>query len=86
LIPRARANAAIDVATLSAIQAERLPEIEMLQAGQIRAHGMVLKPLAVLQVAFTMMTLFLPMIDKKAAKAMAGLKAVTPEYPVPLGR
>lgn len=84
LVRAARAQRPFDAAVLGAIEAERRPEIELLQAGQIRAHGMVLKPLPALHVMFTMLGLFLPMIDKKAARAMAALPPVVPEDPVPL--
>src|SRR6185295_10031974 len=84
LLRAARAARPVDEAVLGAIEAERRPEIEMLQANQVRAHGMVLKPRAALHVMFTMLRLFLPMIDRKAAQATAALPAVTPEFAVPL--
>jgi 2-polyprenyl-6-methoxyphenol hydroxylase-like FAD-dependent oxidoreductase len=84
LIAADRKGNMADDAVLAAIEAERLPEIEMLQAGQVRAHGMVLKPLGVLHVMFTMLKLFLPMIDKKAARATASLQPVIPEFAVKL--
>ena len=58
---------AIDASVLQSIQDVRLPPIVAAQAGQLRAHGMVKKPRAVLHVMMTMLQVFLPMIEKKAA-------------------
>jgi 2-polyprenyl-6-methoxyphenol hydroxylase-like FAD-dependent oxidoreductase len=46
---------AIDSKVLSAIEAERRPEIEAAQAVQLRAYGMVHKPLFVEHLMFTML-------------------------------
>jgi 2-polyprenyl-6-methoxyphenol hydroxylase-like FAD-dependent oxidoreductase len=46
----------IDEAVFAAIEAERRPEIEVSQAGQLRAYGMVQKPLFVQHVMFTMLS------------------------------
>jgi hypothetical protein len=46
---------AVDDAVFAAIEAERRPEIEFAQAGQLRAYGMVQKPLAVQHLMFTML-------------------------------
>ncbi|WP_053232119.1 FAD-dependent monooxygenase [Sandaracinus amylolyticus] len=46
---------AVDDTLLAAIEAERRPEIEAAQAGQLRAYGMVQKRLAVQHVMFTIL-------------------------------
>jgi hypothetical protein len=45
---------------------------------------MVMKPKLALHLMMTMMGLFIPMIDKKIAKARADAPAVAPEFPVAL--
>jgi 2-polyprenyl-6-methoxyphenol hydroxylase-like FAD-dependent oxidoreductase len=55
--------------TFGAIQAAREPTVIEAQSGQLRAHGMVNKPRAVLHVMFTVMNVFVPMIDRKLAAA-----------------
>jgi 2-polyprenyl-6-methoxyphenol hydroxylase-like FAD-dependent oxidoreductase len=57
LIDAVRAGAPIDAAVLARIEAERRPEIEAAQAGQLRAHGMVQKPLLVEHLMFSMLSL-----------------------------
>jgi 2-polyprenyl-6-methoxyphenol hydroxylase-like FAD-dependent oxidoreductase len=44
-------------AVLAAIEAERRPEIEAAQAGQLRAYAMVRKPLLVQRLMFSMLAL-----------------------------
>src|SRR5262249_15257706 len=55
LVPALRDGAPIDAALLQQIQDERFPEIQAIQAGQTRAGQMVLKPIGVLHLMFTMM-------------------------------
>jgi hypothetical protein len=45
----------------TAIEAERRPEIEAAQAGQMRAYGMVQKPMLVQHVMFSMLGLVMRM-------------------------
>jgi 2-polyprenyl-6-methoxyphenol hydroxylase-like FAD-dependent oxidoreductase len=71
---------AIDASVLQAIQDARLPPIVAAQEGQLRAHGMVMKPRAVLHVMMTMLQLFLPMIEKKVAEAETRLKPFEIRY------
>jgi 2-polyprenyl-6-methoxyphenol hydroxylase-like FAD-dependent oxidoreductase len=51
------AKGAIDASVLGAIEAERRPEIEAAQQGQLRAYGMVQKPLFVQHMMFSMLGL-----------------------------
>src|SRR4029450_13209162 len=57
----------IDTSVLQSIQDARLPPIVAAQEGRLRAHGMVKKPRPVLHLMMTMLQVFLPMIEKKAA-------------------
>jgi 2-polyprenyl-6-methoxyphenol hydroxylase-like FAD-dependent oxidoreductase len=49
------AGAPIDEAVFDRIEAERRPEIVAAQAGQLRAYGMVHKPLLVQHLMFTLL-------------------------------
>ncbi len=77
-----RAGTRIDLPLLERIEAERRPEVEAMQAGQVRAHGMVFKPLPVLHLMFTVLPVFLPMINRKLAKAQPLQDPVEIQYPV----
>ena len=55
LIDALREGRTIDGEILSRIEAERRPEIEMAQAGQLRAHGMVHKPAFVQHLMFSIL-------------------------------
>jgi 2-polyprenyl-6-methoxyphenol hydroxylase-like FAD-dependent oxidoreductase len=55
LIDALREGRTIDSEILSRIEAERRPEIEMAQAGQLRAHGMVHKPAFVQHIMFSIL-------------------------------
>jgi 2-polyprenyl-6-methoxyphenol hydroxylase-like FAD-dependent oxidoreductase len=57
LIGAIREDRAIDAELLARIEAERRPEIELAQAGQLRAHGMVHKPLFVEHLMFSILGL-----------------------------
>ena len=50
-----KAGAPIDEKVFAAIEAERRPEIEQSQAGQLRAYGAVQKPLVAQHIMFTML-------------------------------
>jgi 2-polyprenyl-6-methoxyphenol hydroxylase-like FAD-dependent oxidoreductase len=55
MIDAVRAGAPLDAEVFARIEAERRPEIEAAQAGQLRAHGMVRKPVFVQHLMFTML-------------------------------
>jgi 2-polyprenyl-6-methoxyphenol hydroxylase-like FAD-dependent oxidoreductase len=55
ILDATRAGRPIDSEVLARIEAERRPEIEAAQAGQLRAHGMVHKPLFVQHLMFSML-------------------------------
>jgi 2-polyprenyl-6-methoxyphenol hydroxylase-like FAD-dependent oxidoreductase len=69
-----------DAAVLEAIEAERRPEIEGAQAGQLRAYGMVQKPLVVQHLMFTMLGLVMSL--KKMERPAAGV--IVPRHLVPI--
>ena len=56
IIDAVRAGAPIDADVFARIEAERRPEIQAMQAGQMRAHGMVQKPLFVEHLMFTILS------------------------------
>jgi 2-polyprenyl-6-methoxyphenol hydroxylase-like FAD-dependent oxidoreductase len=56
LIEATRAGAPLDTNVFAGIEAERRPEIQLMQAGQMRAHGMVRKPLFVEHLMFTILS------------------------------
>lgn len=76
------AGAPVDAALLDRIQQEREPEVIAAQAGQIRAGTMVLKPVAVLHIAFTILGFMLALVMR--FKKPAGEAVVEVRYPVPL--
>jgi 2-polyprenyl-6-methoxyphenol hydroxylase-like FAD-dependent oxidoreductase len=55
LVPALKAGQPVDAALLQKIVDERMPEIAAIQAGQTRAGQMVLKPIGVLHMMFTML-------------------------------
>jgi 2-polyprenyl-6-methoxyphenol hydroxylase-like FAD-dependent oxidoreductase len=57
IIGALKEKGAIDVEVLARIEAARRPEIEAAQAGQLRAHGMVHKPLFVQHLMFSILKL-----------------------------
>ncbi len=73
-----KSGGALDDA-LALIEAERRPEIEASQAGQLRAYRMVHKPLAVEHMMFTVLGL----VMKVKTFAAPQPAAVAPKYPVP---
>jgi 2-polyprenyl-6-methoxyphenol hydroxylase-like FAD-dependent oxidoreductase len=64
---------------LADIEAERRPEIEAAQAGQLRAYRMVHKPRAVQHMMFTMLGL----VMRVKSFAVPPLAPVAPKHPVP---
>ncbi len=84
LIPALRAGAPIDAALLDRIQKEREPEIDAIQKGQTRAGQMVLKPLGVLHVMFTMMRAAMVFMGAKMQRGH-GLVPPEPLYLTPIG-
>lgn len=73
------AGAAIDEAVFARIEAERRPEIVAAQAGQLRAYGMVQKPLLVQHMMFTV----LAAIMRVKKFTMPAPPVVEPKYAVP---
>lgn len=55
MLDAVKAGRPIDAEVFAKIEAERRPEIEAAQAGQLRAHGMVKKPLVVQHLMFSML-------------------------------
>jgi len=73
------AGGAFEPAVLAAIEAARRPEIEAAQAGQLRAYGMVHKPLFVQHLMFSMLGLVMRM--KKMDRP--GAEIIVPRHLVP---
>lgn len=69
----------IDDGVMAAVEAARRGEVEAVQAGQLRAGGMVLKPLPVLHIAFTMIGTLIGLFAKKKP---AGDDDVKVRFPV----
>ncbi len=74
-----------DEAVFQRIQEERQSEIDRVQAGQTRAGQMVLKPLGVLHVMFTMLGAVMRLAGKKM-QGTGGVPTVEPRYLMPLAR
>jgi 2-polyprenyl-6-methoxyphenol hydroxylase-like FAD-dependent oxidoreductase len=68
----------LDEALFQRIQDERQPEIDRVQAGQTRAGQMVLKPLGVLHVMFTMLGVVMKLAGAKMQGG--GGPTVEPRY------
>jgi len=83
LIPVLRQGGSVDAALFQRIQAERQPEIDALQAGQLRAGQMVMKPIAVLNAMFSMMDVAMKFIGKKM-QAGHGIPPPEPKYLQPV--
>lgn len=73
------AGGGFDPAVLAAIEAARRPEIEAAQAGQLRAYGMVHKPLFVQHLMFSMLGLVMRV--KKMERP--GAEIIVPRHMVP---
>lgn len=71
LVPVLTGGRAVDGTLLAAIQAERQPEIEAIQAIQTRAGRMVMKPLGVLHLMFTMMRAAMLLMGAKLRRGHA---------------
>ena len=72
----------VDPALLQRIQDERQPEIDAIQAGQTRAGRMVLKPLPVLHVMFTVLRVVMKVMGKRMQGGPA--QRVEPRYLTPV--
>lgn len=62
-------GAPIDTEVFAAIQRAREPDIIAVQQMQLRAHTMAIKPRPLLHLMFTILPLFLPMLNRKIAAA-----------------
>jgi 2-polyprenyl-6-methoxyphenol hydroxylase-like FAD-dependent oxidoreductase len=78
MLDAVRAGAPIDAEVFAKIEAERRPEIEAAQAGQMRAHGMVQKPLFVEHLMFSMLSV----VMRVKKFAMPAPPTVEPRYAV----
>ncbi|HYO57501.1 FAD-dependent monooxygenase [Archangium sp.] len=83
LVPALQQGASIDNLLLQKIQDERQPEINAIQAGQTRAGQMVLKPIGVLHVMFTMMGMAMRVMGKKL-RAGHGIPPPQPKFLKPV--
>ncbi len=83
LVEALQAGRPLDAALFQAIQDERQPEIDAIQAGQTRAGQMVLKPLGVLHVMFTILSVVMRLAGKRMQLAR-GVTAVDPRYLTPV--
>jgi 2-polyprenyl-6-methoxyphenol hydroxylase-like FAD-dependent oxidoreductase len=84
LVPALQQGRPVDQALFQRIQDERQPEIDALQAGQIRAGQMVMKPAGVLHLMFTMLGLAMKVMARKL-QAGHGIPPPEPKYLQPLG-
>ncbi|RKH66772.1 FAD-dependent monooxygenase [Corallococcus llansteffanensis] len=85
LLDALQAERPLDAAVFERIQEERQPEVDRVQAGQTRAGQMVLKPLGVLHLMFTILGVVMKLAGKKMQGA-GGVPAVEPRYLAPLAR
>lgn len=85
LVEAIQAGRPLDEALFQAIQDERQPEIDAIQAGQTRAGQMVLKPLGVLHVMFTILGVVMRLAGKRMQLAR-GVTAVDPRHLTPVKR
>ncbi|RKG92181.1 FAD-dependent monooxygenase [Corallococcus terminator] len=83
LLEALQAERPLDAAVFQRIQEERQPEIDRVQAGQTRAGQMVLKPLGVLHMMFTLLGAVMRFAGKKMQGAGA-VPTVEPRYLTPL--
>jgi len=84
LLDALRAGQPIDARVFEKIEQERRPEADALQAVQTRVHRMVMAPLLVEHLMFTVLGLVLR-LSKKAAQG-PGVAAVEPRYGVPVSQ
>jgi 2-polyprenyl-6-methoxyphenol hydroxylase-like FAD-dependent oxidoreductase len=85
LVDAIQEGRALDEALFQRIQEERQPEIDAIQAGQTRAGQMVLKPVGVLHVMFTILGVVMRLAGKRMQLAR-GVTVVDPRYLTPLAR
>jgi 2-polyprenyl-6-methoxyphenol hydroxylase-like FAD-dependent oxidoreductase len=84
LVPALQQGGPVDEALFQRIQDERQPEIDALQAGQLRAGQMVLKPIGVLHLMFTLLGLAMTVMARKL-QAGHGIPPPQPRYLKPVG-
>jgi 2-polyprenyl-6-methoxyphenol hydroxylase-like FAD-dependent oxidoreductase len=72
LIPALKSGE-INAAVFEKIEAERLPEIDAVQAGQTRAGQMVMRPLPALHMMFTMLPVMMKLMPGKFGGSGAAL-------------
>lgn len=84
LVPALKSGASIDDGVLQKIQEERQAEIRAIQSRQTRAGQMVLKPLGVLHVMFTMLLLAMKLMKK--LRAADGIPPPQPSFLSPMAR
>ena len=84
LVPALKNGTSGDGSVFQKIQEERQAEISAIQARQTRAGQMVLKPLAVLHVMFTMLLLAVKLMKKMSAAD--GIPLPQPNFLSPLAR
>jgi 2-polyprenyl-6-methoxyphenol hydroxylase-like FAD-dependent oxidoreductase len=65
----------VDAAVLQAVQDERMPEIDAIQAAQTRAGRIVLKPLPALHVMFSILAVAMKLFGKRMQSAAPGSRA-----------
>ena len=73
----------VDPAVLQAVQDEREPEIDAIQAAQTRAGQMVLKPLPALHVMFSLLSVAMKIAGQRMQSAAPGSR-VEPHYLTPV--
>lgn len=83
LVDALQAGQPLDAALFQRIQDERQPEIDAIQAGQTRAGQMVLKPVGVLHVMFTILGAVMRLAGKRMQTAR-GVTRVEPRYLTPV--
>jgi len=79
LVPALLEGKSIDASLLEQIQSEREPEIDAIQKGQTRAAQMVMKPLVLLHVIFTILGLAMIFLRAKLQRGH-GLTPPEPRY------
>lgn len=82
LLDALQAGRPLDDALFQRIQDERQPEIDRIQAGQTRAGQMVLKPLGVLHVMFSILAVVMKLAGKKL-ESTGGVPTAAPRYLTP---
>ena len=84
ILPALEQGRPVDAAVLQAVQDERMPEIDAIQAAQTRAGRMVLKPLPALHVMFSILPVAMKLFGKRMQSAAPGSRA-QPRYLTKVG-